>query len=224
MLKIFYMNCAGITLSGVELEKIRSGVDDDLFQLALNCKNPKVTLTKLLGELMVRSLLARFWGLHRGDFTILRNEHGKPYLSGTTGIYYNISHSGDYVVCALSDEEVGVDIERKAVVRMAVANRFFHWQEILCLEKCNDEEQRALFFNYWSVKESYLKYIGSGLSHSLSSFFVDLSKDVILLYENSLPLPVHVTECNIDPGYACFVCSETDSMPQIEELTLEQLI
>lgn len=224
MLNVSYLNCAGIAWVGEELEKIRLLVDDDTFRLALNCKNRKAAMTKLLGELILRYLLARFHGLHKGDFSLLRNEHGKPYLVGVAGIYYNISHSGDYIVCALSDSEVGVDIERRTVSRMAVARRFFHPEEIVCLERCTGEKQRELFFNYWSVKESYLKYTGSGLSRSLSSFSVDFPKDQIVLCENALPLSVNVQECPVDPGYACFVCSRTVALPEIIRLTFEQLL
>lgn len=224
MLNVSYLNCAEIAWAGEELEKIRLLVDDDTFRLAMNCKNRKVAMTKLLGELILRHLLARFHGLQKGDFSLLRNEHGKPYLVGVAGIHYNISHSGDYIVCALSDSEIGVDIERRTVSRMAVARRFFHPKEIICLERCSGEKQRELFFNYWSVKESYLKYTGSGLSRSLSSFSVNFSKDRIVLCENELPLSVNVQECSVDPGYACFVCGRTVALPEIARLAFEQLL
>ena len=40
-----------------------------------------------------------------------RNEHGKPYLEDRQGIYVNWSHSGDYVICAVADREVGIDLQ-----------------------------------------------------------------------------------------------------------------
>ena len=41
-----------------------------------------------------------------------RNEHGKPYLTDKPEIYVNWSHSGDYVICAVADREVGIDLQK----------------------------------------------------------------------------------------------------------------
>lgn len=77
--------------------------------------------------------------------------------------------SGDYIVAAFSHLEVGIDIEQKRKARMEVARRFFpSCRNSVPAKSCGDA-QDELFFRYWSVKESFLKYTGSGLSSPLSA-------------------------------------------------------
>lgn len=189
-------------------------VNHDTYAAVQQFRNKKVRLTKLSGEALVRQLIARTWGLSSEDYQIEKGEHGKPQLN-THGVsaYFNISHSGDYILCAISDREVGIDIEQRGEPRLNVAKRFFHPQEIISLEKTTDKKrQQELFFNYWSVKESYLKYTGSGLSCPLSSFEVCFDGDAITLKEGHSILPVTVLECPIDSDYSSYVCCQsTDS-------------
>ena len=49
-----------------------------------------------------------------GDYRIARGEKGKPFIVGVENVFFNISHSGDYVVCSVSDREIGIDIEKRA--------------------------------------------------------------------------------------------------------------
>ena len=83
---------------------------------------------------MIRRLLFRLWGLHKEDYLIRIGEHGKPLVESRFSVWYNLSHSGDYIVAAFSHLEVGIDIEQKRKARMEVARRFFHPAEIQCLQ------------------------------------------------------------------------------------------
>lgn len=172
----------------------------------LACGNPRVRLTKWLGEAMVRCLLRSIWGLKPSDYCILRGAHGKPYVSAAIPVFFNLSHSGDYVVCAVGGEEVGIDIERRGRVRMEVARRYFHPDEVALLEHTPPEQRTALFFDHWSVKESYLKYTGEGLADTLSACKVSFSGTVTIERGHSLQ-PVAVQECPIDKTYSCFICT-----------------
>lgn len=178
-------------------------------------KNAKIRRTKLIGEMMSRKLLKTVLGLQ--GFQMVKGEHGKPYVKESdVPAFFNLSHSGDYIVCAVSDREVGVDIERKGKVRMEVARRFFHPSEVCLLDKVQEEEREELFFCYWSVKESFLKYTGSGLSSPLSGFEVCFENERICLKKEHSRIPVYVRECLIDQEYKCFVCSELPEVPEIE--------
>lgn len=227
MLKIFYIKLTGGVFLERPAEWYKPYVDESTYVSALKFRSDKVRVTKLAGEWLVRRLLGRFWNLGRADFTIIRGEHGKPYVSGRTGVYFNISHSGDYVVCVLSDSEVGVDIEKIGVARMNVARRFFHPLEVCRLESLEGECRSDLFFNYWAVKESFLKYTGSGLSCPLSSFEVRFSETGISLYRSdavwsdgsaSGTTPLYIRECRIDAGYKCFVTSDQETEPDVEQI------
>ncbi len=186
-------------------------VSKDTWQAVQKYLNKKVRLTKLLGETLTRKLITKTWGLSSRDYQIEKGEHGKPLLN-TQGIsaHFNISHSGDYIICAISNQKVGIDIEQRREPRLNVARRFFHPHEIALLDKTTDKIlQQKLFYNYWSVKESYLKYTGSGLSSLLSSFEVCFSGNIIILKKGHSSLPVTVQECPIDSNYSSFVCCQS---------------
>lgn len=101
-----------------------------------------------------RYLIRRFCGEN-----ITYNPHGKPQ---TEGIFFNASHSGDYVVLALCDREIGVDIEKVRPIR-----------PLLLRKTLSEEEQKIAekegFFKLWTLKESLLKCVGTGIVSDLSS-------------------------------------------------------
>ncbi len=87
------------------------------------------------------------------------------------GFYFNLSHSGDYAVLAVSDGRIGIDIEYKKNNYEAVAKRCFckeEYADIMSAETVVEQQQR--FLQYWTMKEAYIKYTGEGLGISLASF------------------------------------------------------
>lgn len=221
MLKVFYLNISDPDFARLVADDFCSWMDPAKFLSVSAYKNSKVRREKFLGEWLVRSLLLRFFHLQPGDYSLEKGKHGKPCLGGTAiPAFFNLSHSGDYIVCAISEREVGVDIEKIGNARLAVAKRFFHPEEIRKLDgepiECRDD----LFFTYWSVKESFLKYIGTGLTCPLSSFWVvtDESNDIKISSENGIGTP-YIYPCKIDPQYKCFVCSEGREKPEVIHIT-----
>ena len=96
-----------------------------------------------------------------------------------------------------------------------LAERFFHPNEIKRLNDCCPDERTTLFYRYWAAKESYLKYIGTGLSGSLSSFEIFFEKESVYLADSHLKKQVHMHECQIDKNYPCIVCAETSELPDL---------
>lgn len=93
------------------------------------------------------------------------DENGKLYIPDCD-IYVNLSHSGKYAVCAVSDKPVGIDIQICGKPDMEIAKRFFAPDEVEYLENGGD------FFEIWVKKESFVKAVGKGLGMSLQSFSV----------------------------------------------------
>ena len=92
--------------------------------------------------------------------------HGKPALSDSFSPHFNISHSGKYAVCALSEVPCGIDIQEKKELRN---HRIF---EKILSEKEQDEvlfstDKAAAFYKYWARKESFLKLTGQGITVDL---------------------------------------------------------
>ena len=93
----------------------------------------------------------------------------KPYFQNTKDIQFSISHSGDWWACAISRENVGLDIQQEQKCRAdRLARRFFHPLETAWLEK----NGYSHFCKIWAYKESYVKYTGVGLVQGMDYFSV----------------------------------------------------
>ncbi len=103
-----------------------------------------------------------------GEYTVEYKGNDKPLLKSEKGLYFNISHSGDYVVVALSEDEVGCDIQEIRPYNPKVAGRNYCERETKLIEGSEDKDD--IFIRFWALKESILKYTGKGLSGGLSSY------------------------------------------------------
>lgn len=105
------------------------------------------------------------------------SEHGKPYLE--SGEYFNIAHSGNYVVLAVDNEPVGVDIEqRRERGYEGIARLSFHEREQTQLKR--SENRQKTFYELWTLKESYMKAVGRGFNLPPTSFYFELGSPVTL--------------------------------------------
>lgn len=95
-----------------------------------------------------------------------RGEQGKPYFPSYSGIHFNISHTGNLAVCAVSERETGVDIERIRGVREVMLKRVLTpGEQAWVADSANQEEA---FIRLWTLKESYIKATGEGLRAELT--------------------------------------------------------
>lgn len=151
-----------------------------------------------------------------GGFKVGYGEFGKPFLIEPRGVHFNISHSGDYTVIAVSDGGVGCDIQRVKPVDPRVAERFFTEGERRIIG-CGDE----IFCRIWAVKESYLKALGTGLNRQLSSFEVRLTESGAEICDPLSAEVWHVAEYGGIDGYKLAVCTRSsEKITVVEALTV----
>jgi len=104
----------------------------------------------------------------------LPGPHGKPLA--VDGVYYSLSHSGNYAACLIGRSENGLDIQVRRPVREGLEKRFFAKEENDYLDglrgKGGAEEVTDAFFTIWTLKEAYAKYTGKGMSEGFSGFSV----------------------------------------------------
>ena len=100
----------------------------------------------------IRSLLSSYLKNQLSREELLKNENGKPYF--TNGPYFNISHSGRYVLMAVSTSEIGVDIEEIKNKDMSSLVRIFNEAEAKMIKEHSD------FYYLWCAKESLIKCMG----------------------------------------------------------------
>ena len=113
------------------------------------------------------------------DFNIKTGKYDKPYISDDLNIYFNFSHSGKMVLCAISDKELGVDIEiNDPTIDLNISKNYFYNSEYENI--MNSKNPSDKFFQYWVLKESYMKYTGLGFNLSLDSFEIILDDEIKL--------------------------------------------
>lgn len=218
MLKVYYLKLS--EFEDYPEDFFYSLVSAETQKTVLSIRSEKVRRTKLTGEMMVMEIAGKMTGKRQPELHFIRTPQGKPYLSDLhPPLYFNISHSGDYVIAGFSDHEIGVDIEKKTACRLRIARRFFHPGETAILEQLDDLRCKEEFFRYWAAKESFLKYTGSGLSAPLSGFRVFLDAPPFYIEANGNKHTVHLQECLLDPAYACFICSAFHQKAEIFPFT-----
>ncbi|MCM1528827.1 MAG: 4'-phosphopantetheinyl transferase superfamily protein [Alistipes sp.] len=103
-------------------------------------------------------------GIAFSEADVLKGAHGKPYLPAHPELSFNISHAEGIAACIVSDRECGIDCEPVRQYRPNVMRRAFSEGEIALIENSDEEERDLLFFRLWTLKEAYIKAIGTGLS------------------------------------------------------------
>ena len=121
------------------------------------------------GYLLHRVLAKR--GIDAAKASYRYGEFGKPYLADNS-YFFSLSHAGDVAMCAISDcSEVGCDVECHA--NLKITSRFFTADELETLQSSDRPEET--FLRIWTLKESFIKRSGKGLSTPLTSFGIKLS-------------------------------------------------
>lgn len=142
---------------------------------------------------------------HKTPFSFSCEEGGKPFLTEFPDIHFNLSHSGDKVCCAIGNKPVGIDIQKHTAVKERLAGRFFTEKDNKMLAACGAEQKEKLFFKMWSIKESYIKFTGKGMSQGLDSFEIDWERKAVKQKEKKEPAAFY-EELNSLPGYSFCVC------------------
>ena len=161
--------------------------------------NRRDAVNMLIGDIIARKAICRRTGLTNKSLVFRLNQYGKPFLENGTDIYFNISHSGNFAVCALNSETVGIDIEIIKKANLKVAKRFFCPDEHEFITKANKINEA--FYKIWTMKESFVKWEGKGLSTPLDSF------SVLEIERRGRP---YFHAVNVPGEVYCSVCTDTE--------------
>lgn len=150
----------------------------------------------LLGRVLLFKGIKEHYQLNLTPGDIKYNQYNKPFFEGNQ-IYFNISHSGEIVVCAITDKlEIGIDIEKINVIdihsfKFQMTDR--QWDKITL-----DDDVNEAFFNYWTQKEAVIKASGLGQidfhSFEIVDNFTIIGKEKFCLKEIKLDKKY---KCNI---------------------------
>lgn len=146
-------------------------------------------------------------GIDLKDLSFIKGAKDKPYIKEHPEIFFNLSHSNDYAVLAISDKEVGIDIEKLRPVRSPLVVKALGQEAADQLLSLPDTEQIMEFFRQWTMKESYGKYTGEGL--------------ISVLFENvgSSESGLNFYTSTAIEGYYLTICTPLQTEPEYEYIT-----
>jgi len=165
-------------------------------------------IRSVCGEVLARYVCRKHLSIQ--DIVFSTNKYSKPFLIGYPDFHYNVSHSGDWVVCATSSNLVGVDVEYiDKNIDLSIAQHYFTAEEALDINTKNSNEKYNRFFHYLTAKESFIKCVGKGLSIPLTSFSIHENK---VVHNNTVSL-FRIKFYNRLIGYKLAVCSTDNLFP-----------
>lgn len=169
----------------------------------------------LAGYLLSYGLKQCFPGFSLKEEAFGKTEQGKPFLKDNPALHFNLSHSGDWVLCGIAGQEIGVDIQQEEKVSNAMARRI-----------CSEEEIHASpgLISLWTIKEAYSKLKGLGLLQDFRQLQVLFEEGrVIQLDEKSkMQSQAELLLPKAPAGYCIAVCtahrSENWKLEQIQKI------
>ncbi|MBP4137074.1 4'-phosphopantetheinyl transferase family protein [Flavobacterium geliluteum] len=166
----------------------------------------------LLGRILLFNGIEEIYKQNPHDKVIKHTKYSKPYFDNDL-IRFNISHSGDIVVCALSDKhEIGIDVE--IVTEIEIDEFKSQMTEIERNNVMLSSNIKDSFFDYWTQKEAVIKAHGNGLSIPLKSFEI---------LDNTTKIDdekYYLKELKIDKKYKCYISLKMD----ISEISIKKHI
>ncbi len=179
----------------------------------------------LVTRALVRTILSRYADIAPREWAFTVNDYGRPLIANTAAaagqISFNVSHTDSLIVLAVArGHELGVDVENTSVrsACIEVADRFFAPVEVSALHALPEARQQHRFFEYWTLKESYIKARSMGLSIPLDHFSFDLLEDDIAISihpdQGDRPERWRFWQMSFGPGYLGALCAERVSQEE----------
>lgn len=154
---------------------------------------------KIAADHICRKAISEFCGAAPERIEFGKNEFGKPFAKKLP-VHFSISHSSNMVICAVSDKEIGIDIEKIRPINPKAAEKFATEREIEYISSNQNG-----FFEIWTLKEAYFKCIGTGLGADIKSVSFNISPRGIICSECGF-------ECSFiktDEDFICSACQKT---------------
>lgn len=202
MLKILYSSLAN-PLDKQILKKITQKppfLDSGFFNNNINYSN-----TSIYARLLCLYYLETYHLIKNA--IISYRYHQKPFISNYRNLHFNFTHSGNTVMLAIADFEVGIDLQYinpDIKEPLKLAKKLFSEAEMLYLNSLPKNSIINSFFRLWTEKEAFAKCEGTGLS-IYKSFSFDTLNQKTILYNNS---SYHMRELDLSKKFAASVCSK----------------
>jgi 4'-phosphopantetheinyl transferase len=214
-----------------QYEEVLSAEEKKRYQL-LNF--PAYRHQYLVTRSSVRRVLSRYSNTEPFEWRFGQNRFGRPYICSDDrferSLSFNISHTQGIVAIGVTrGSRIGVDVENCLTFGGStdLARRFFTVEEAADLVGVSGQERVERFLEYWTLKESYIKFLGAGLSVSLNSFrfsFGGADRSKINFGSGEIQEGRHCRFWSIRPfpEYIVAICSE--GIGSIQQVVLREFI
>lgn len=159
----------------------------------------------IIAEILLRTALKDL-GIN-SDIEYRLNKYNKPYLKNNDNIFFNFSHSNDYVICLLSSNEVGCDIEYIKDINVDSMAKFFNKNEYSIINESNNKLDT--FYRFWTLKECFMKAIGYGFNINLKDFEIIVNDNGVDINQSIDNNKYYFKEISIN-NYKCSLCLSND--------------
>lgn len=151
-------------------EKYLSFLPDERLAKISRFRFDKDKILSLFSGLLICNEASKKADIKSNEIQFEYNEHEKPSIKNLPEFHFSVSHSGNCVAFVSDTSPIGIDTEIIADARIEIAKRFFSENEYKYI--LESENQNNTFYEVWTKKEAYVKFLGTGLSTPLSSFDV----------------------------------------------------
>ncbi len=201
-------------------QQLCSLLDNSRIQKLSGIRNRKARMRSIFAGLLLRhAFLQEGYGKDAWQQVEITEEaYGKPYLKEYSAFHYSLSHSGEWVACAVDTMPVGIDIQEMKSWRMTLAKRFFHEKEynrLLALQEFDINRQTKEFYNMWTAKESAVKWSGRGISGGIQQLLTNA--DYKFIYDIDQKQKIKIRQYCVSENYIVCVCSENDNFPDLPQ-------
>lgn len=191
-----------------EFIELLNFVDDDKKHRIKRIRNRRDSEMCLMGDLLTRMVLEKDFNISRGDISFIRGEKGKPEIQNNSkGIHFNYSHSEEWLILAVGTCEVGIDIEKNRKIDLKIADRFFTEDECYYIKENQGTDSEIKFFRVWTLKESFFKWTGKGITESMKSVEFKLKGNEVTVETHKINRP-EVRLLDVEEGYTASICAE----------------
>lgn len=153
---------------GIDLASALAEMSEQRREKVLAFRHEQGRKLSAVAYMLLRKALKEVYGIdEKPEFEY--SEHGKPSIIGHPEIYFNLSHCRSVAACVVSSSPVGVDVEEIRDFRDALARHVLNDDEYASVVA--SQQPAREFIHLWTMKESYLKLTGEGITRDLKTLF-----------------------------------------------------
>jgi 4'-phosphopantetheinyl transferase len=198
-----------ISKLSVQFSELSETISEAEIKKSKKFKNKNDTRLFLGGKMLSRKVISSITGVDPRRLIFKSDRFGRPFLvfPKMENFDFNLSHSCKLVILAIGNGKIGVDIEKIVPIDLDISENCFHKKEI---EFIHSDKNKKLdnFYKLWTLKESFIKLTGKGLSYPIKNIHFEFKNNCINLYQGSKKIEKKFKMYDVDKSYKMALCLE----------------